>query len=190
MEQIKKQALTKNKIDEAFFQLMEQCHFSSIRVTSIAKLCHISNQSFYRLYSNKYDLAVSLFSAQLTSSIHVCGNNCTFREVMIVILTIIKNNTRIYGNLLRDDEGSKLFPDILSKTSTDFNGFPPAWSTTIINSHLIIDWANDRFDTSVDEMYNKLVMCLPACEFLTKEELKERIEKYERIRLREFSEKR
>lgn len=106
------------KIKNAFAELMEQQPFSTLRTTSIIQRAQISHQSFYRCFQNKYDLAVSFFSRQMYTALLFCGKNATVRDVMFTILTIIKNNSKLYANLLRDAEGAELFPRILASLSS------------------------------------------------------------------------
>lgn len=167
------------KIQNAFSDLMEKQSFSSIRVTAIIENSHISHRSFYRFYESKYDLAIDFFSKQLSSAVIIGGKNATFKEVMIIILTIIKSHSRLYTNLLNDEEGAKILPDILTRLSTNWTGFSPAWATTIINTNLLIDWSNNHFSSPVEKVYTKFVYNLPAYELLTKEELAIRIQQYE-----------
>ncbi len=173
-------------IKRAFLELMEEQPFSTIRVTAIVKRSHVSHQTFYRLFPNKYELAVSVFANQLSSAVTVSGKNATFREVMMILLTIMRNNAKIYSNLLCDSEGSKLMPDILSQISSAWTGFPPAWASSIINSQSLIGWANNRFQGSIEEVYTKFVYYLPAYELFTPEEMEERIKIYENLRSSDF----
>ena len=189
MAQPIKKTASEEKVKSAFLKLMEQQPFSSIRVTTIAAASNISNQSFYRLFDNKYDLAVAALSKQLESCIAVSGNDATFRDLTNVILTIIRNNHRIYGNLLRDEEGVKLLPSILSKLSSDWTGFTPARASSVIISWILEDWAKHRFTTPTEEVYLRILYNLPACEFLSEEELRVHIQHYENVKLKDFSDK-
>ena len=189
MNQPIKKSASEEKVKAAFLKLLEQQSFSSIRVTSVAAACNISNQSFYRLFDNKYDLAVKALNKQLESCIAVSGNDATFRDLTNVILTIIRNNYRIYGNLLRDEEGAKLFPTVLSKLSSDWTGFTPARASSVIISWILEDWAKHYFSASVEEVYLRILYNLPACEFLSENELRGHIAKYENVKLRDFSNK-
>ncbi len=175
------------KIQDAFSELMEKQPFSSIRVTAIIEDSHISHRSFYRFYQNKYDLAVDFFSKQLASAVIIGGKNATFKDVMIIILTIIKSHPKLYANLLKDEEGVKILPDILTRLSSNWTGFSPAWATTIINTNLLIDWSNNNFVTPVEKVYTRFVYNLPAYELLTKEELNVRIQQYESKKKNDFA---
>lgn len=175
------------KIQDAFLDLMEKQSFSSIRVTAIIENSHISHRSFYRFYESKYDLAIDFFSKQLGSAVIIGGKNATFKDVMIIILTIIKSHPKLYSNLLGDDEGAKILPDILTKLSTNWTGFSPAWATTIINTHLLIDWSNSHFASPVEKIYTQFIYNLPAYELFTKEELAVRIQQYESKKSGDFN---
>ncbi|MCD7858613.1 MAG: TetR family transcriptional regulator [Firmicutes bacterium] len=177
-------------IQEAFSSLMEQQPYSAIRVTQIIRAAHISHQSFYRFYQNKAELAVNFFSDQLLSAVVISGKQATFREIMMNILQIIRNNSAVYAHLLCDKEGSLIFPEILTQMSSEWTGFFPAWATTVINSQFLIDWANDGFQESLEQTYAKFVYNLPAYELLSETELKERIRQYESRRSTDFLPKR
>lgn len=168
-----------SRIQHAFSELLENQTFSSVRVTAIIQHSHISHRSFYRFYQDKYDLATDFFSSQLASAVVIGGKNATFRDLMMLILTIIKSHAKLYINLLTDDEGAKTLPIILTKLSSGWTGFSPAWATTIINTNLLIDWANNHFSTPVEKVYVRLIYSLPASELLTKEELEAHIQQYE-----------
>ncbi len=177
-------------IQDAFSSLMEQQPYSAIRVTQIIRAAHISHQSFYRFYQNKAELAVNFFSDQLLSAVVISGKQATFREIMMNILQIIRNNSAVYAHLLCDKEGSLIFPEILTQMSSEWTGFSPAWATTVINSQFLIDWANDGFQESLEQTYAKFVYNLPAYELLSETELKERIRQYESRRSTDFLPKR
>lgn len=174
------------KIKNAFAELMEQQPFSSLRTTSIIQRAQVSHQSFYRCFQNKYDLAVSFFSKQMYTALLFCGKNATVRDVMVTILTIIKNNSKLYANLLRDAEGAELFPRILATLSSEWTGFEPSWATTVINSKIIVTWANTRFAAPIEDVYTQFLYSLPAYELLTEEELKLYVERYERFGAKDF----
>lgn len=176
----------RDKIMDAFVSLLEKQPFSSIRVTAIVQESNVSQQSFYRLFQDKYDLAICFFSEQLATTITLCGRNGTIRDVMMTILTIVKNNSKLYSNLLCDEEGSRAFPDILSRLSSDWTGFPPAWATTIINTNIMTDWANNRFHTPIEEIYYRFLSSLPAYELLSERELEKRIKEYEKLKSTDF----
>lgn len=177
---------TAAKIKAAFSALMEEQSFSSIRVTSIVQRANISHQSFYRCFQNKYDLAVSFFSQQMNSCLLFCGKNATVRDLMFAILTIIRNNAKLYTNLLRDEEGAKLLPAILERLSSGWTGFEPAWATTVINTNILINWANTKFAAQIEDIYSRFISSLPAYELLTEDELKSYIERYESLKGSDF----
>ena len=174
------------KIKNAFAELMEQQPFSTLRTTSIIQRAQISHQSFYRCFQNKYDLAVSFFSRQMYTALLFCGKNATVRDVMFTILTIIKNNSKLYANLLRDAEGAELFPRILASLSSGWTGFEPSWATTVINTNIIVSWANTRFAAPIEDVYTRFIYSLPTYELLTEEELKTYVERYENFRAKDF----
>ena len=97
-----------------------------------------------------------------------------------------QNKYDLYANLLRDAEGAKLFPQILASLSSEWTGFEPAWATTVINADIIVNWANSRFATPVEDVYTRFIYSLPAYELLTEEELKTYVERYESFRAKDF----
>lgn len=176
----------RNKVLETFAQLMETQSFSTVRVTAIVQASHVSQQSFYRLFQSKYDLAIVFFSEQLAAAATVCGKKGTIREVMMTVLTIIKNNAKIYSNLLCDQEGIRIFPEILTKLSHDWTGFSPAWATTTINANILQEWAQGRFTTAIEDIYYQFLSSLPAYELIPSDELEERIHEYENLKSNDF----
>lgn len=177
---------TKIKIFNAFSALVEKKSFSSIRVTAIVQESKVSQQTFYRCFQNKYDLAVDFFCDQLICAVTVGGKNVSMRDAMFFILSIIKNNAKMYANLLCDEEGAKLLPEILTKLSKRWTGFSPAWATTIINTNILINWAASRFSMSIEEVYSRFINSLPAYELLSEHELNTRIREYESLKSHEF----
>ena len=174
------------KIWSAFAELMEQHPFSSIRVISIIQLAQVSHQSFYRCFQNKYDPAITFFSQQVYAALSFCGKDATVRDIMFTILAMIKNNSKIYANLLRDPEGAALFPHVLEVLSSKWTGFKPTWATTVVNCDIFVNWANSRFSTPIEEVYAKFLYSLPAYELLTENELKPYISRYENYRAEDF----
>ena len=177
---------TQEKILTAFMMLIEKKLFSSIRVTDIIVASEVSRQTFYRLYVNKYTLAKKFFCSHLSAAATICGKKGTIKDIMMAILKIIKNNPKMYSNLLRDPEGARLFPEILRELSQEWTGFSPAWATTIINSSILIEWANGHFLDSPEVVYYSFISSLPAYELLSEEELKEKIKEYEKLKDKDF----
>lgn len=186
---MQKHLSSREKILAAFGRLIEKVPFSSIRVTMVSEEANVSQQTFYRLYDNKYDLATHFFENQLFAAVTLCGKRSTIKEIMMAILLIIRNNSRMFTNLMCDDEGARLFPEILKKISLEWTGFSPAWATTIINTQILIEWASKRFSDPPEAVYYRYISSLPAYELLSKEELAKKIREYESLQDKDFAQR-
>jgi len=179
----------KQKIIEAFCDLLQQYSFSAIKVTDIISKARIAHMSFYRNYQDKYDLVESLCYEDFNIFVKIYGKNALWKEIAISILLTIKNNPVFYRKLCTDDSSMRCVMTALARVSLEHTDNIAAKCTYAVWEAVLQNWAQNNFKESIDETYWTLVTNLPLCEALSGDELEKAVGQYECKSLSNFREK-
>jgi len=101
---------TKKVIRENFFILMKEMPLNKISVKSICELSEINRATFYRYYSDPYDLMRQIENEFISSLQKLIENadNKNITETVSIILTALNQNSEEYLVLISDN-GDPLF---------------------------------------------------------------------------------
>lgn len=177
---------TKKRISEAFLEVLRQKPFSSIKIKDIIEKAGVSHMTFYRSYSDIFDLVESICYEDLMLFSKIYGRNAEWRSITICILNTIKNNSSFYGKVLKDEGASESFSRALARVSGDTTGARGSNTTQSAWKETMQKWARNGFADSVEDVYFTLVGALPLHEVFTGEELAAAIRSYEVNTLDDF----
>lgn len=180
---------TREKITNGFISLLNKKNFSDIKTVDIIKESQVSHQTFYRLFTDKYQLAQEVCLDMFYRFQSVYGENATWKDLTISLLNIIKNNSRFFKHLISDMEGEKIFRtslESLSRHVTGDIGSPPVYYIWLC---VLNEWSENRFQDSVPEICAKLCSYLPISEVLSGKELEQALYKYEHLDMMYYIEK-
>lgn len=177
---------TKTRIAEAFTEVLRQKAFSNIKVKDVIDAAGISHMTFYRNYSDMYDLVESICHEDLMLFTKIYGRNAEWKAITICILNTIKNNAPFYGKILKDEGACESFMRALSRVSGDTTGAEGSKTTYAAWRETIQKWAKDGFNDSVEDVYIRLVGAMPLHEVFTGDELLAAIRAYEVNTLDDF----
>ncbi|MDE7063320.1 MAG: hypothetical protein K2O73_08770 [Lachnospiraceae bacterium] len=180
---------TKEKITNGFISLLTKRYFSEIKAVDIIKESNVSHQTFYRLFTDKYQLAETVCLDMFYRFQSVYGENASWKDLSIALLNIIKNNPRFFKHLTDDLEGAEIFRHSLQELSrrlTGSVGDPPVYYIWLC---IVNEWAVNKFQDSVPEIYQKLCSSLPISEILSGKELEQALQQYEQRDMRYYFDK-
>ena len=176
-----------SKIEKAFERLLQDTRFEKLTVTAIAKEAGISNQTFYRYYTDKIDLALQLSFKLLSSFALIYGDNSTWKEVSISILHSVKNHPVLFKRLIEDPDGLDMIIKSMFMISDHFTGKPSSAYAGSVWAVALKEWRKENFKTPVEEVYNNIRNNQPAVDVVCDEELCNKcLAEFENIRLRHF----
>lgn len=172
---------TKEKITNGFISLLNKRYFSEIKAVDIIKESNVSHQTFYRLFTDKYQLAETVCLDMFYRFQAVYGENASWKDLTISVLNIIKNNPRFFKHLTSDLEGAEIFRHSLQELSRQLTGNVGSPSVYYIWLCVVNEWAVNKFQDSVSETYRKLCSSLPISEIISGKELEQALQKYEQL---------
>lgn len=177
---------TKKKISEAFQDVLMQKPFSRIKVKDIVDVADVSHMTFYRNFSDKFDLVEQICYDDMMLFTKIYGRNAEWKVITICILNTIKNNAPFYSRILRDDEASVSYMRAMSRVSDELTGSCGSKSTYSAWKETMQNWAKNGFEDSVEDVYLRLVGTMPLHEVFTGEQLLSVIKAYETNTLDDF----
>lgn len=177
---------TKKKIADAFLDVLRQKPFASIKVKEIIEAAGVSHMTFYRNYSDIFDLVESICYDDLMLFSKIYGRNAEWKSIVICILNTIRNNAAFYGKILKDEQASESFVRALCRVSGDTTGAEGSRTTQAAWRETMQKWAKNGFRDSVEDVYIKLVGAMPLHEVFTGDDLLDVIRAYETNTLDDF----
>ncbi len=177
---------TKKKIADAFLDVLRQKPFASIKVKEIIEAAGVSHMTFYRNYSDVFDLVESICYDDLMLFSKIYGRNAEWKSIVICILNTIRNNAAFYGKILKDEQASESFVRALCRVSGDTTGAEGSRTTQAAWRETMQKWAKNGFRDSVEDVYIKLVGAMPLHEVFTGDDLLDVIRAYETNTLDDF----
>lgn len=176
----------KQRIAEALKTLLKQKSFSEIRVKGIVDVAGVSSMSFYRSFSDKYDLLESICYDDLMLFTKIYGSKAEVRSFTVCMLNTIQNHAAFYGKIFSDNEAIESFIRALSRVSEETTGTQGSAATLATCKETMRRWAADNFEMSVDDVYTEWVSTLPLRSVLKGEELAEAIRRFEANTIEDF----
>lgn len=177
---------TKQKIADAFLSLLAQKPFASIKAKDIVDAAGVSHMTFYRNFSDKFDLVKSISYDNLALFVKIYGRNAEWRASAICMLNTIRNNSLFFGKILKDEEATTAFMTSMCEVSSNITGACASKATYNVWRETMQNWAKEGFSTPVEEIYATLVGAMPLHEVFTGEDLKAAIHAYETNTLDDF----
>lgn len=180
---------TKDKITNALISLLHKRDFSEIKTIDIIRESRVSHQTFYRLFSDKYQLAEKVCFDMFYHFQLVYGKNASWKDLTLSLLNIIRSNSRFFIHLTSCPDGSEIFRrslEELSKQLTGDVGSPPVYYIWLC---IINEWNEDKFQAPAIEMYKKLCSYLPISEVLSGKELDDALKRYESLDMQYYIDK-
>lgn len=167
------------KITDAFYHVLKTTSFAKAKVTNITKCAGISNQTFYRYYLDKYDLAQKITNENFFAFYDIYRDNATWKEIVVSILTSIKNYPIFFKRLLADPDGAEIVLQGIISVTKNFTGKNLSRHTVAIWISILREWSKNSFDHSVNEIYEQIRQFTPLKEVFSPEEIARLMDTYE-----------
>jgi len=110
---------TKQIIIDAAFSLLEKRPFERITVQDILEAAHVSRGTFYKFFSDKYELMHLYYRAYMDRSIDENFNGHNWKEIAEKLLIFMTTKLSFFENV-KDTDGQDSFWEFLRKYSYDF----------------------------------------------------------------------
>lgn len=106
---------TRKVIKESFFDLMQDKPINKITVKSICDLAEINRATFYKYYSDPFDLLEQIEDELIIKMQQLIEttDNQDITQTLIIILNAVKNNAEMYMILTSKNSGSDFFDRII-----------------------------------------------------------------------------
>lgn len=177
------------KIADAFYQVLKTTSFAKAKVTNITKYAEISNQTFYRYYLDKYDLALKITNEKFFAFYDIYSDNATWKEIVISILTSVKNYPVFFKKLLADPEGAEIVRQSIISVTKNFTNTNLSRHTVAVWISILKEWSKNSFDSPTDKIYEMIKQFTPLREVLPPEEITRLMNIYENQTLEYFKKK-
>lgn len=178
--------VTKTKIKNAFRELTSQNSFAKVKVADIIAKAGISRMTFYRYYLDKYHLLEEVLCDDFTLFENIYGKNVAWKDMVMSILYVIRNNKWFYKRILEDNETKEYYFEASRRISYQYTGNTADNGTYIAWEGTLSWWAQHDFQQSPEEVYRTLVLNLPIREVLSGPELERAIRNYENTTMEDF----
>lgn len=166
---------TKREIAAAFEEIMQQKPIDKIRVTEVAQAAGVTKQTFYRHFTDKYELMEFCFRQMFAEPIEGIRTSVAFDHCVRALLTTAADHKQFCLNAFGSNDVNSLFKamrDVVREAML-----------VRIESHGVVDegeikfmadfyvkgltgltrrWLSVGMDLSLDTISNYAVSCLPA----------------------------
>jgi len=177
---------TKKRIEAAFLDILSRKPFSCIKVKDIVDEADVSHMTFYRHFSDKYNLVECICFDDMMLFTRIYGHNAEWRAIAMCILNTIKNNTLFYSKILKDRDACSACMRSLRRVSSENTGMEGSSMTYMAWKETLQKWARNDFADSVETVYNCLVGAMPLHEVFNADEISAIMHSYESYTLDDF----
>lgn len=163
---------------QAVEMLVQEKPIDKISVQEILDAAEVSRRTFYKYFSDKYDLANSLYEQYVTEHILSGYNGRNWPEILIEILRFIQANLPYYQQL-RKYRGQSSFWDFLMAYSFDFHSaiykhnlrkdaLTPSqeydvWYVTAGNMKVLEKWMERQCDLEPEKLVEDIISHTSPC---------------------------
>ncbi len=94
---------TKEKIVQAFKELLEEKEYSKITISDITEKCNISRQTFYYHFKNVFDMIIWIFEQDTKSDPHNTGSYVPWRFLVRESFDYCRRNKDVITIMIKTD---------------------------------------------------------------------------------------
>ncbi len=163
------------KLAEAFKELLRSCTLEEATTEQIVSKAKLSRQTFYKNFSDKYELAFWCYEYDITPIFesYVKGE-ITFHDMNLGMLRIFRKDKEFYGNLFMNFELQnsffQQFHNYSISTWTIIFGRQQSKELFMVYklytygcNNMILDWVISGMKESDEEMAELFDIALPEC---------------------------
>lgn len=161
---------------DALIELLQTTSIDKLTVGQILKKANVGHSTFYRRYKDKYDLLNQSYKKLMMETIFKFAEGGNWRELTIIIYTVIQQNHKPLTNALNSkdpnslrnlifQESFDLHVKVLSQQGEDMND----WENIVRlhsyiwgNLEITCNWLKDGAIYPVDQLTDVLIEGIPS----------------------------
>lgn len=101
--------VTEKKLIETFKALVARKGIEAVSIAELTRAAEVSRQYFYKLYTDKYDLAFQIFQQEAGAAIEGIDLRTGFTDASRAALEVLKRDLPFYQQVFRDYHGQNSF---------------------------------------------------------------------------------
>lgn len=180
------QTPSKQKIVNGVIALLSEKRLSAVKVSDITARSGVSHQTFYRVFTDKYDACEYSCYRLLANAELIVGDNATVKDHTLCTLNIVKTNGGFFRHLLAEDDGVEIVKKALTHLSKDtisFSSEPPILGSWVF---CLQEWSKNNYTAPTEEVYYRILSCYPIGEVLFGKDLIKALTHYGSYKMKEL----
>ena len=155
---------------DSLLVLLKTRSFAAVSIRDIIENGQMSRSTFYRNFSDKYDMAKLICMDDLAAYQTIYGIDASWQQIVMSILHAMKKRKIFYKRLFADDDGTNIFERALDEIHLQLNARHLDPMAITAYSRILSLWAKEDFKSAPEDVMDKLLYSQPLGEVLTKEE--------------------
>ena len=160
----------KDRIVLAISELLKKKSMQAVSVSDIIEAAKVSRTTFYRLFTDKWDL-IQRICYQDIETITAVPKEKIWTEGVILIFDAVKERALFYRRLFPDDEGQQAFENAFDQFHRKYSNVPANPYAVAAWSRAMKRWIANNFEDDVGKITQELLENQPLTEILGREEL-------------------
>lgn len=166
----------RERLAQVLMQAMNTLSLEELRIQDLCEQARISKSTFYRLFTDKYDLAFWIYQNQADQAIADCPELSQWDAWTYRIFATILQNKAFYRNYAAYSGQNSLFEcliqyyqgNILRYRKTQGSGVTEdqqfaVYAFSVAGARATVDWILNGFTPSPETVYRKMQLCVPEC---------------------------
>ncbi len=166
----------REKIAESLMNMLNTTSLEDLRIQELCERAGISKSTFYRLFTDKYDLAFWIYKNQADQVVNDFPDLSKWSEWTYRIFDVILKNKIFYRNYASYRGQNSLFECLLwyyqqntfkyrKKRDTEMTEDQrfALYAFSVAGAQATVDWILNGFSPSVETFQHRMELCVPEC---------------------------
>ncbi len=166
----------RERLAEVLMDMLNTTSLEDLRIQELCELAGVSKSTFYRLFTDKYDLAFWIYKNQADQVVTDLPDLSQWSEWTYRICDVIMKNKTFYRNYASYRGQNSLFECILryyqqntftyrkkrNIEMTEDQRFA-VYAFSVAGAQAFVDWILNGFSPSVETFQRRMELCVPEC---------------------------